>query len=114
MYANDPDDIPLADFEAAAFMPYDTDIPEGKITNKTCEKDQKKIYDSAEDADIPDNPDDALKWNAMKLTRIDATNQVKKMIQLVDDIAEQTIINSVEGEEMRTRSPLGMQMIMSK
>ena len=50
----------------------------------------------------------------MKLTRIDATNQVKKMIQLVDDIAEQTIINSVEGEEMRTRSPLGMQMIMSK
>lgn len=30
LYANDPSQIPLTDFEAAADMPYDTDIPEGK------------------------------------------------------------------------------------
>ena len=50
----------------------------------------------------------------MKLTRIRAVEQVKKMVALVDDIAETTIKNSVLGEEMRTKSPLGMQMIMTK
>ena len=28
LYANDPNEIPLADIEAAYDMPYDTDIPE--------------------------------------------------------------------------------------
>lgn len=28
LYNNDPDDIPLTDMEAAASLPYDTDIPE--------------------------------------------------------------------------------------
>jgi hypothetical protein len=50
----------------------------------------------------------------MRLTRIRALEQVKKMIQLVDDIAETAIMSSVLGEELRTKSPLGVQMIMSK
>ncbi len=36
------------------------------------------------------------------------------MIEIVDDVAETTIINMVEGEEMRSKTPLGVQMIMSK
>ena len=32
LYSNDPNEIPLTDFEAAADMPYDTDIPEGNAT----------------------------------------------------------------------------------
>ena len=96
LYSNDPDEIPLTDFEAAADMPYDTDIPEGA------------------DADIPEDPNEALKKNAMKLTRIKAVEQVKKMTSLVDEIAETTIKNSVLGEELRTRSPLGVQMTMTK
>ena len=96
LYSNDPKEIPLTDFEAAADMPYDTDIPEG------------------DDADIPEDPDEAFRKNAMKLTRIRAVEQVKKMVSLIDDVAETTIKNSVLGEEMRTKSPLGMQMIMTK
>ena len=34
LYSNDPNEIPLTDFEAAADMPYDTDIPEGNEVNK--------------------------------------------------------------------------------
>ena len=30
LYSDDPSEIPLTDFEKAADMPYDTDIPEGK------------------------------------------------------------------------------------
>lgn len=95
LYANDPDEIPLTDFERAAEMPYDTNIPE-------------------ENADIPDDPDDALRFNVMRLTRMQAVEQVKKMVSLVDDIAETAIANSVEGEELRTKTPMGVQMIMSK
>jgi hypothetical protein len=36
------------------------------------------------------------------------------MVNLVDKIAETALKNSVEGEEMRTKSPKGMQMIMAK
>lgn len=67
-----------------------------------------------DNADIPDNPEVAWKDNAMKLTRISAVSQVKQMVDLVDDIAETAIINSVEGEEIRTKTPLGMEMIMTK
>ena len=95
LYSDDPKEIPLTDFEAAADLPYDTDIPEG-------------------DADIPTDPEEALRKNAMRLTRIRAVEQVKKMTSLVDEVAETTIKNSVVGEELRTKSPLGMQMIMSK
>ena len=69
---------------------------------------------SGDDADIPEDPDEAFRKNAMKLARIRDVEQVKKMVALVDDIAETTIKNSVLGEEMRTKSPLGMQMIMTK
>ncbi len=96
LYSGDPKEIPLTDFEAAADMPYDTDIPEGS------------------DADIPVDADEALRKNAMKLTRIRAVEQVKKMTSLVDEIAETTIKNSVLGEEIRTKSPLGVQMLMTK
>ena len=96
LYSNDPDEIPLTDFERAASMPYDTDIPEG------------------EDPDIPEDPEEALKKNALKLTRIRAIQQVKEMTALVDEIAETTIMNSVVGEVLATKSPLGVQMTMAK
>ena len=32
LYENDPNAIPLTDFEKAADMPYDTDIPEGNLS----------------------------------------------------------------------------------
>ena len=60
LYTNDPDEIPLTDIEAAASLPYDTDIPEGN-------------------AEIPEDPAVAFKQNAMKITRIDAVAQVKKV-----------------------------------
>ena len=96
LYSNDPKEIPLTDFERAASMPYDTDIPEG------------------EDPDIPEDPEEALRNNAMKLTRIRAIEQVKKMTSLIDEIGETTIMNSVLGEELRTKTPLGVQMTMTK
>ncbi len=40
--------------------------------------------------------------------------QVKQMVSLVDDIAKTTIVNSVEGEELRTKATQGVEMIMSK
>ena len=96
LLSNDPNEIPLTDFERAADLPYDTDIPEG------------------DEADIPDDPEVALRQNAMRLTRIQAVEQVKKMTTLVDEIGETTIKNMVVGEELKTNSPLGMQMIMAK
>lgn len=66
------------------------------------------------DAEIPENPDVALAENAMKITRAMAIEQVKKMINLVDDIAATTIRNSVIGEELRTSSNLGAKLIMAK
>ena len=33
LYTNDPSQIPITDFEAAASLPYDTDIPEGAEIN---------------------------------------------------------------------------------
>ena len=30
LYSNDPADLPLTDLDAAASLPYDTDIPDGK------------------------------------------------------------------------------------
>lgn len=56
----------------------------------------------------------ALAENVMKTTRAQAVEQVKKMIQLVDDIAATTIKNSVIGEELRTSSNLGAKLIMAK
>ena len=55
-----------------------------------------------------------LRNNALKLTKIRAIQQVKKMTALIDDIGETAIKNMVVGEELKTKSPLGCQMIMSK
>ena len=57
IYKDDPNEIPLTDFEAAVDLPYDTDIPEG------------------ENVDIPEDPDEMLRNNALKLTKIRAVQQ---------------------------------------
>ena len=88
LYSNDPDEIPLTDIEAAADLPYDTDIPE-------------------DDADIPEDPNEAFKQNAMKITRLEAVKQVKSMVNLVDDIAANALKSMVAGEELDTAAPLG-------
>ena len=36
------------------------------------------------------------------------------MTNLIDEIGETTIMNSVLGETLKTKSPLGVQMTMSK
>ena len=95
LYSNDPNEIPLTDIEAAADLPYDTDIPE-------------------DDADIPEDPNEAFKQNAMKITRLEAVKQVKSMVQLVEDLAQTTLMRMVAGEGLNTRSPLGVSMRFSK
>ena len=95
LYSSNPDDIPLTDLEAAASLPYDTDIPEGN-------------------ADIPEDPAVAFKQNAMKITRIDAVAQVKSMVDLVDDIAGTALQSMVVGETLDTKAPLGVSMKLSK
>ena len=95
LYSNDPDEIPLTDIEAAASLPYDTDIPDGN-------------------ADIPSDPAVAFKDNAMKITRIEAVLQVKKMVNLVDSIASTALKSMVSGETLKTKAPLGVSMILSK
>ena len=95
LYNNNADDISITDIEAAASLPYDTDIPEG-------------------DADIPEDPRDALRANALKVTRIEAVSQVKTMVGLVDDIAATALKSMVAGEILKTSSPLGVSMTMAK
>ena len=65
-------------------------------------------------ADIPEDEDTMLRQNALKLTQVNAINQCKKMTNLVDSIAETAIKSMVAGEELRTKSPLGVQMLMTK
>ena len=65
-------------------------------------------------ADIPEDEDTMLRNNALKLTQVNAINQCKKMTNLVDSIAEAAIKSMVAGEELRTKSPLGVQMLMTK
>jgi len=95
LYSNDPDEIPLTDLQAAADLPYDTDIPDG-------------------DADIPQDPVEAFKQNAMKVTRIEAVAQVKSMVNLVDDIATTALQSMVVGETLNTKAPLGVSMKLAK
>jgi hypothetical protein len=67
----------------------------------------------AADAEIPEDPDVALRDNAMKITRTNAVEQVNKIIALVEDMAATTIKNSVIGEELRTNAA-GAKMIIAK
>ena len=55
----------------------------------------------------------ALEQNAMKVTRQEAVKQVKKMMNLIDDMSATTIKNSVNGEEYKTKTK-GVQMFMTK
>ena len=95
LYSNDPNQIPLTDLEAAADLPYDTDIPD-------------------DNADIPDDPQDAFIQNAMKVTRLEAVKQVKSMVSLVEDLGQTTLSRMVAGEELSTKSPLGVSMRFAK
>ena len=71
-------------------------------------------FSLGDDADIPEDEDTMLRENALKLTRQNAITQSKKMTNLVDSIAETAIKSMVAGEELRTKSPLGVQMLMTK
>ena len=111
LYSNDPKEIPLTDIDAAASLPYDTDIPEGNV----CVKEILIIsFTCLENADIPDDPAVAFEQNAMKITRINAVAQVKSMVDLVDEIAANALKSMVAGEELNTKAPLGVSMKMAK
>ena len=71
-------------------------------------------FNPSDDADVPDTAEEAFRDNAMKLTRINAVSQVKKMVSLVDDIAATALRSSVIGETLTTRAPLGVSMKMAK
>ena len=64
-------------------------------------------------AEIPEDPEDALRQNAVKIIREDAVIQAKKMIALVESISATTIKNSVVGESFRTKSK-GIKQIIQK
>ena len=64
--------------------------------------------------DIPDDPNEALRYNALKHTQLQATQQVKQMYGLVEDIAVTALQGMVEGEEVRSEAPEGIQMIITK
>ena len=64
-------------------------------------------------AEIPEDPEVALRQNAVKIIREDAVVQAKKMIALVESISATTIKNSVVGESFRTKSK-GIQQIIQK
>ena len=50
----------------------------------------------------------------MKITRLEAVKQVKSMVNLIEDLAQTTLMRMVAGEELNTRSPLGVSMRFSK
>ena len=64
-------------------------------------------------AEIPEDPEVALRQNAVKIIREDAVVQAKKMIALVESISATTIKNSVVGESFRTKSK-GIKQIIQK
>ena len=64
-------------------------------------------------AEIPEDPEVALRQNAVKIIREDAVIQAKKMIALVESISATTIKNSVVGESFRTKSK-GIKQIIQK
>lgn len=77
-------------------MPYDTDIGDGDSGN------------------IATSDEQAFRDNVLRTTRNNAVGQVKKMVDLVEDIAKTMVVNSVQGEETRIHTPMGAEMIVSK
>ena len=124
LMVSDASELPVTDFEAAASLPYDTDIPDGKF-NKPClffmcvvikipSSHIIEIYLKFKaNAEIPEDPEVALRQNAVKIIREDAVVQAKKMIALVESISATTIKNSVVGESFRTKSK-GIKQIIQK
>ena len=96
LYYNDPDAIPLTDFERAADMPYDTDIGEGDMAN------------------VAESDEAAFRLNVLTNTRNAAIKQINTMVNLIDDISKTMVLNSVSGEENKVSTPLGAEMIVSK
>ena len=123
--ASDASELPVTDFEAAASLPYDTDIPDGKFNKHACfscvllSKSRHPVLDIKiylkfkANAEIPEDPEVALRQNAVKIIREDAVIQAKKMIVLVESISATTIKNSVVGESFRTKSK-GIKQIIQK
>ena len=50
----------------------------------------------------------------MKVTRLEAVKQVKSMVSLVEDLGQTTLSRMVAGEELSTKSPLGVSMRFAK
>ena len=124
LMASDASELPVTDFEAAASLPYDTDIPDGKFNEpwlfymclviKILSSCIIKIHLKFKaNAEIPEDPEVALRQNAVKIIREDAVIQAKKMIALVESISATTIKNSVVGESFRTKSK-GIKQIIQK
>ena len=91
LYSGNPDDIPLTDIEAAAggYFPQSPAIPSKVTISKTggppwqfwdiivTSADLPYDTDIPDDgADIPEDPNEAFRANAMKITRINSVNQV--------------------------------------
>ena len=83
-----------------------------KVVRNTTKKMLKIFF--TDNADIPQDPEVALRDNAMKVTRLNAVAQVKLMVDLVDDIASNALKTMVSGEILETKSPLGVSMIIAK
>lgn len=96
IYAENLDDIPPSDIDRALSLPYDTDIGEGK------------------DGEIPDDPEEAMKANVMKLTKFNALAQINKMTKMVKDLGRLVVTNLVPGEEIKTSSSAGIHMLMTR
>ena len=55
-----------------------------------------------------------MKYNALRVTRTTAVGQIKQMVDIINELTETVVVDIVEGEEIRTKVPIGMQVIMAK
>ena len=81
LYSGDPDDIPLTDIEAAAggYFPRSESVLSKVTISNTIAASADLPYDTDipdDGADIPEDPNEAFRANAMKITRINSVNQV--------------------------------------
>ena len=67
-----------------------------------------------DDSDIPDDPDEALKSNALKLSSIEGKRQIGDILDFLEDITKTALDSLVLGEELRTHATEGVKMIISK
>ena len=55
-----------------------------------------------------------MRRNVMQLTRYRAVDQINQMTDLVDELGKTVVMSSVVGEEIQTKSPAGVKMLMSR